>query len=75
MLSNNNEQKSPQRRFLLILGVTVFICVAIFGLMVIFWDRMLPNLPQTQKTLYGVVIIIYAVIRFARIFRKKQNEV
>jgi hypothetical protein len=75
MLSNNNEQKSPQRRFLLILGVTVFICVTIFGFMVIFWDRMLPNLPQTQKTLYGVVIIIYAVIRFARIFRKKQNEV
>jgi len=75
MLSNNNEQKSPQRRFLLILGVTVFICVAIFGFMVIFWDRMLPNLPQTQKTLYGLLIIIYAVIRFARIFRKKQNEV
>jgi len=75
MLSNNNEQKSPQRRFLLILGVTVFICVAIFGFTVIFWDRMLPNLPQTQKTLYGVLIIIYAVIRFARIFRKKQNEV
>ena len=74
MLSDHNEQKSPKRRFLLILGVTAFTALIVFGLMVIFWDRMLPNIPQTQKTLYGAIIIIYAFIRFARVFRKERDE-
>jgi amino acid transporter len=74
MLFNNNRQKSPQRRFLLILGVTVFITVTAFGLMVIFWDSMLPYLPKNQKVLFGVIIIIYAIIRFSRLFKKDQDE-
>jgi len=75
MLSNHNEQKSPKRRFLLILGVMVFSAVTVFGLMVIFWDRMLPNIPQKQKRLYGGVIIIYAILRFSRVFKRKQDEI
>jgi drug/metabolite transporter (DMT)-like permease len=71
---DDNEQKSPKRRFLLILGLTAFTALIVFGLMVIFWDRMLPNLPKTQKALYGAIIIIYAVIRFARVFRKERDE-
>jgi hypothetical protein len=74
MLFNHDEQKSPKRRFLLILGVTAFTALIVFGLMVIFWDRMLPNIPQNQKMLYGVIIIIYAFIRFARVFRKERDE-
>jgi hypothetical protein len=60
---------------LLILGVTVFIAVCILGLMVIFWDKMLPNIPKSQKIAFGVVIIIYAIIRFARLFRKDHDEI
>jgi hypothetical protein len=75
MLSNHNEQKSPKRRFLLILGVTVFLAVFTLGLMVVFWDKMLPDIPKTQKMLYGAVIIIYAIIRFLRLFKKEQDEV
>jgi hypothetical protein len=74
MLFNNNRQKSPQRRFLLILGVTVFIAVVTFGLMVIFWDKMLSSIPHTQKILYGIVIIIYAFIRFSRLLKRGDNE-
>lgn len=74
MLFNNNKQKSPQRRFLFILGVTVFISVTTFGLMVIFWDRMLPDMPKNQKAIFGVIIIVYAIIRFARLFKKEQDE-
>ena len=74
MLFNDNRQKSPKRRFLLILGVTVFICVITFGLMVIFWDKMLPYMPQSQKIAFGAVIIIYAFIRFARLFKKDPDE-
>ena len=74
MLFNDNRQKSPKRRFLRILGITVFICVCAFGLMVIFWDKMLPNMPKSQKLAFGGIIILYAFIRFARLFKKDPDE-
>jgi CHASE2 domain-containing sensor protein len=75
MLSNHNEQKSPKRRFLLILGVTAFISFCCLGLMVMFWDAMLPNIPKTQKLLFGAVIILYAILRFSRILKRRQDEI
>nr|MCS3813861.1 DMSO/TMAO reductase YedYZ heme-binding membrane subunit [Mucilaginibacter sp. X4EP1] len=75
MLFNNNQQKSPKRRFLLILGVTAFICFCALGLMIIFWDSMLPTVSKTQKVLYGAIIIVYAVIRFTRLLKKDNDEV
>jgi hypothetical protein len=75
MLFNNNRQKSPQRRFLLILGIAAFVCFFSLGLMVIFWDSMLPDLPKTQKILFGSLIIIYAVIRFSRLIKRKSDEI
>jgi len=75
MLFNNNRQKSPTRRFLLILGVTAFICFCSLGLMIIFWDGMLQNMPKIQKIGFGVIILVYAIIRFSRLFRRRQDEV
>lgn len=76
MLSNNNKkQKSPKRRFLLILGVTAFTGFCIMGLGLIFWDKFPGEFPQTQRTIFGVVILIYAVLRFSRYLRKDPDEV
>jgi len=75
MLSNNNRQKSLKRRFLLILGITAFICFCSLGIMIIFWDKMLPNFPKTQKIVFGIIIIIYAVLRFSRLIKRGQDEV
>jgi threonine/homoserine/homoserine lactone efflux protein len=76
MLFNNNEQKSPARRFLLILGVVGFVCVITLALMVIFWDAMLPNISKTQRIVFGLVLIAYGVLRFSRLLKKKpDNEV
>jgi hypothetical protein len=74
MLSNNNKQKSLKRRFLLILGVTAFISFCCLGGMIIFWDAMLPNIAKTQKIIIGVVIIIYAFIRFSRLLKKDPDD-
>jgi ABC-type Na+ efflux pump permease subunit len=75
MLSNNNEkQKSPKRRFLLILGVAAFIGLLVFGLLILFWGSFLSQIPQPQKTIFGCVVIVYAVLRFARYLRKDPNE-
>jgi hypothetical protein len=70
----NNKQKSPQRRFLLILGAVAFICVFGLGLMVIFWDKILPDYGN-KKILFGGLIITYAILRFARLFKKNEDEV
>jgi hypothetical protein len=75
MLFNNNQQKSPQRRFLLILGAIVFLCIFGWGLFIIFDANLFPNLPKTQKTLIGLLIIVYAVLRFSRLIKKKPDEI
>jgi len=74
MLSDNNKQKSPKRRFLLILGITVFVCFCSLGLMIIFWDSMLPNFPKNQKIVFGLVIIVYSFIRFSRLLKRDKDE-
>ncbi|WP_295770541.1 hypothetical protein [uncultured Mucilaginibacter sp.] len=67
--SNNDEQKSPQRRFLFILGAALFIVVIILGLMIMFWDKLPLNLSQTQRYTFGGLFIVYGVLRFIRIVR------
>ena len=75
MLTGNNRQKSPARRFLLILGIVAFICFSTLGLMIIFWDAMLPTFPKVQKIAFGCIIIIYAAVRFSRILKRNRDEV
>lgn len=75
MLYNRNEQKSPARRFLLILGVLGFVCVITLAMMVMFWDAMLPNLSKTQRIIFGLVLVGYGVLRFSRLIKKKPDEI
>jgi hypothetical protein len=74
MLHDNKKQKSLNRRFLLILGAAAFICFLVLGLMIIFWSKFPLDMPQSQKIAFGSVVIIYAVIRFARLLRKEKDE-
>ena len=75
MFYKRKEQKSPARRFLLILGVVGFVSVMALGLMVIFWDAMLPDISRTQRIGFGVILIAYGVLRFSRLIKKKQDEI
>jgi len=70
----NKKQKSPKRRFLLILGTTTFICFVVFGLMIMFWDRFPLSLEPYQRKLFGGFVIVYAVLRFSRVFKKDQYD-
>jgi hypothetical protein len=74
MLYSNEKQKSPKRRFLLILVVLAFVCFCALGLMVIFWDGMLPNVSKTQRIGFGSIIILYGILRFSRLLKKERNE-
>jgi uncharacterized membrane protein YqjE len=74
----NSEQKSPKRRFLLILGITSIICLLAIGmgLAIMFvdsvWDKF--NLSANYRYLIGGVFIIYGILRFSRVFKKDDTE-
>lgn len=74
MLNDNEKQKSLSRRFLLILGGLAFVCFLTLGLLVIFWDKFPLDMPKYQRIGFGCIVIIYAVIRFSRLLRKRQDE-
>ena len=70
----DDKQKSLKRRFLLIIGSITFACFVGFGLMIIFWDAIAPQLQGYQRVLFGSMIILYSVLRFSRILRKDKND-
>jgi len=69
-----DRQKSLKRRFLLILGLVTFVCFLGFGIMVICWDTILPDLPLYQKRIFGGMIILYSILRFSRLFKKEEDD-
>lgn len=73
-LQNNGKQKSLKRRFLLILGATTFAFILALGLMIAFWDRMPLNLSKVQRYIFGSLVILYAILRFSRLFKKETDE-
>jgi cytochrome c biogenesis protein CcdA len=67
--SDSDKQKSPQRRFLFILGAALFVVVVILGVMIMFWDKLPLHLSSTQRYTFGGLFILYGVLRFIRVFR------
>jgi threonine/homoserine/homoserine lactone efflux protein len=72
----NFRQKSPTRRFLLILGLATFVACFTLGLMIIFWDRVNEhlNLSKTQRILFGSLFLIYGLLRFSRLFKEEPED-
>lgn len=66
------EQKSPQQRFLFILGLTMFLLYFFIGVVLIFTD-IIPldedRFPRKYQIGFGIVIVIYSGIRFMRIMK------
>jgi cytochrome c biogenesis protein CcdA len=69
----HNKQKSLKRRFLFILGAVAFVCYVAFGFLIIFWDEILPDYGY-KKTLFGCLLIIYGIYRFARLFKQEEGD-
>jgi uncharacterized membrane protein YjjP (DUF1212 family) len=76
MLNNsikNFQKKSLKERFLLVIGMTVFLAYLILGLIFIFWKSMPIAMQPTYRIAFGVLLIVYSFIRFFRIFNSN-NE-
>jgi len=70
------KQKSPQRRFLFIIGLVTFIACFTLGLMIIFWDKLIErlNMPVSERVILGSLLLIYSLIRFLRFFKAEPDE-
>ena len=64
----NFQEKSPKERFLLVIGLTVFLAYLILGLIFIFWKTMPVAMDPKYRVAFGGLLIVYSFIRFFRIF-------
>lgn len=70
--TSNNTQKSLMQRFLFIMGILFLVVYIILGLIFIIWkDMPYFTLPYTNRLAFGIVLIIYSIIRFFRIIKKE----
>ncbi|WP_325360601.1 hypothetical protein [Albibacterium sp.] len=71
---NNNRQKSPTKRFLSVIGLFMFALYFVLGLIIIFWSDFPISMDKTYRILFGVVLIVYSFLRFARLWTNRVNE-
>lgn len=74
MLRRENQQKSPQKRFLFILGSVMFVFYFILGLTIIFWKDIPLNLDKTYRIVFGSFLIIYSFLRLIRLVQTRRDE-
>ncbi len=65
----NEMKKSPKERFLLIIGILFFLIYLILGLIVIFWKEFPLAMDPMYRMAFGLVLIVYAFVRFLRFFK------
>lgn len=75
MLRRENQQKSPQKRFLFILGSVMFVFYFILGLAIIFWEDIPLNLDKTYRIVFGSFLIIYSFLRLIRLVQTRRDEI
>jgi undecaprenyl pyrophosphate phosphatase UppP len=71
------KQKSPQQRFLFILGVAMIIIFFVLAVVIVFFGELInldpQRFPQKYRIAFGVVLVVYAAIRFFRIIRDNKE--
>ncbi|MDA9554990.1 hypothetical protein N9R54_02030 [Pelobium sp.] len=70
-----DRQKSPTKRFLLILGLVMFTIYFAIGIAIIFWDKFskLFGIEKGWKIAFGILLIVYSFIRFVRLINQQQH--
>lgn len=72
--NREKKKKSPKQRFLLIIGILFFLVYLFMGLAVIFWKRLPLDMPEPYRIALGVILIVYALIRFSRFFKPEEDD-
>ncbi len=70
----NFMKKSLKKRFLLVIGMLFFIAYFILGLIFILWKSMPINMEPRYRIAFGVLLVVYAYIRFMRFLANQKEE-
>lgn len=70
----NIKKKSLKERFLLVIAILFFLIYLILGLMVLFMTSLPLNMPRNYRIAFGVLLIVYAVIRCVRIIKDNKED-
>lgn len=71
MLKNiikNIQKKSLKERFLLVMGILLFLAYLVLGLIFIFWKSLPIAMSPKYRLAFGVVLIVYSFIRLFRVY-------
>ena len=68
-----DRQKSPAKRFLLILGVVMLIVYLFLGVAIIFWEDLPLQMDRTWRIAFAILLIAYSFFRFTRLIKEQQN--
>jgi len=67
-------KKSLKERFLLVIGILFFLSYFVLGLMIIFWRKLPIALSSNARWAFGILLIVYALIRFMRLMNVNQTQ-
>ena len=70
----NFKKKSLKERFLLVIGMLFFTAYFILGLIFILWKSMPINMEPQYRIAFGVLLVVYAYIRFMRFLANQKEE-
>ncbi|RZJ76520.1 MAG: hypothetical protein EOO47_18475 [Flavobacterium sp.] len=74
---NQFKQKSPQQRFLFILGLFMILIFLSIGIILVFFSDMLnldpEKFPAKYRIAFAIVLVVYSAIRFGRIMNQKDT--
>ncbi|MES2241171.1 MAG: hypothetical protein V4497_13030 [Bacteroidota bacterium] len=72
-LITNIQKKSLKERFLLVIGILFFMVYLVLGLIVLFMKNFPMNMPMNYRIAFGVLLIVYAIIRCVRIINDNKE--
>lgn len=64
------KQKSPLQRFLFVLNLMFLAMYLIMAITLFIWKNMPVEIPYFNRVILGVILVIYAIIRFYRLSAK-----
>ncbi len=71
--TENFQKKSLKERFLLVIGISIFLAYLVLGLIIIFWKNFPLGMQPMYRMAFGIVLIVYSFLRFYRFFNSN-NE-
>lgn len=69
----NIQKKSLKERFLLVIAILFFVVYFVLGLFVIFMKQFPINMTIGYRIAFGVLLVVYSIIRCIRIIKDNKD--